>query len=385
MQLRIYTRILLKGWWLILLAILLSVSVALVVTIRQTPIYKTSTTFLVSPAKSLESTSLGNTLYSWDLISRREGAMATYVEIATSRSVLNAAYSELALTKSQLKNINVTSEVVPSTNIIKVTVEADDPRLAKTVADMVGQKTITYIQGLSEVYDLKPLDVAFVPPSPSKPQRTQNLVLAVLLGSVVGVGAAFLLHYLRWPVQTIGGINFTDGDTGIFNRRYFSQRLEEELSRAKRHHHPLSIALMDIEHLDLVNDMRLPHLRNEALRRVGLFLKQSLRDEDLVARFEGDKFAVLLPDTPGPEAEQAIQKLQATMEQSAFELGEVGVKLKLGTTAGIVTYNFNGYGRNELIARAEKTLQRARDNGDKIYLVQDDEESETHQDEPAND
>ena len=79
---------------------------------------------------------------------------------------------------------------------------------------------------------------------------------------------------------------------------------------------------MSIERLDMIGDSR-PDLRSEALRRVGLFLKQYLREEDLVARFKGDTFALLFLDTSGPDAEQILKKLQTRMEWSVFELEEV--------------------------------------------------------------
>jgi len=231
---------------------------------------------------------------------------------------------------------------------------------------------------------MKPLDRAYLPQSPSKPKKTQNLLLATLLGSVVGVGSAFLLNYLRSPAETITGMTITDGDTGVYNRVYFLQRLGEELSRARRHHHSLSLALLNIEYLDALPDMRLPRLRNEALRRVGLFLKRHLREEDLVARFEGDMFALLFPDTPGVDAEQILDKLQTRMEWSIFELEQGNVKLNLTATSGIVTYNFNGINREEFLLMAEKTLRQARDNSSgKVYLSDDHEEVGMRQNEPT--
>lgn len=370
MELRRYLQIILKGWWLILPAILISVSSALVITYSQTPIYRTSATFVVSPGDSLST--MSEVFRGLDSLSKREGVMSTYVEIATSNTVAGAVYEKMDLTQKQIKHLQVSSEMIPSTNIIRIIVEADDPLVAKTCADLVGQETMKYVKNLYEIYDIKPLDPAYAPRSPSNLNTTQNLVMAALLGTALGVGSSFLLHYLRSSEEEIVGITIIDVDIGVYNRHYFLQRLGEELSRASRHHHPLSLALLNVERLDMIRDMRRPDLRVEALRRVGLFLKQYLREEDLVARFEGDTFALLLPDTSGPDAEQLLQRVQTRMEWSVFELEEGSVKLNLTATSGIVAYDFsgdNGTSRDELVAKAERTLRKARDDGyGKVYL-----------------
>jgi len=370
MELKRYLQIIWKGWWLILPAILVSVSVGLVITYTQPQIYRTEATFIVSPAASFSTPN--DVLRGLNSLSQREGVMSTYVEIATSSTIRNAVYQELNLTESQRKHLSIGSELIPSTNLIKISVSSNDPKLAKEVVDTVGQQTIDYVKGLYEIYDMKLLDPAYVPRSPSKPQKVENLVLAALLGAVVGVGSAFLLDYLRSSEEVATGLNILDPDTGIYNRYYFLQRLSEELSRARRHERPLSLALMSVENLDVTPGM-VPRLKNEALRRVGIFLKQYLRNEDLVARYEGDTFALLFPDTTGPDAEQMLKSLHTRMEWSIFEL-DGGVKLNLTPNSGVVAYDLNGTGRDKLVSKLVDTLQRAREEGyGKVYLLQKDE------------
>ncbi len=371
MELEHYLKVVLKGWWLILPALLISVSSALVFTYSQTPIYRTVATFVVSPGSSFGN--VDDVIRGLDTLTKRDSILATYAHIAVSDTIVKTVYAKMDLTTEQRRNLEVSSELVSPTNILKIIVESDDPAIAKTCADMVGQETIEYIDNLGEVYDMKPLDPAYTPPSPSKPDQVQNLVLAVILGAGVGVGLVFVREYLSSSREGIVGATFTDEDTGIYNRHYFLQRLGEELSRAKRHTYPLSMALMKVDRLDVIKDMRLPHLRNSVLRRVALFLKQYLREEDLVARFEGDTFALLFPDTPGTDAEQILEKLHTRMEWSIFELEQVGMKLNLTATSSVVTYNFNGVEREELVARAESTLQSVNSHGyGKVYLFGED-------------
>ncbi|GAB4534083.1 MAG: hypothetical protein Kow0063_16800 [Anaerolineae bacterium] len=389
MELRSYLRVMLRGWWLILSTLLIAISAGLVFTYSQTPIYRSTATFVASPSSSLGQFS--DFMRSLDSLTSRNQIILTYIEIATSKTVLKSVHEQLGLTKAQIENMEVSGELVPSTNIIKIIVESDDPLIAQMAADLVGQKAIEYMKDLYEPYDIKPLDPASPPKGPSKPQKAQNLALAGVLGLVVGVGSAFLLEYLRSSEDVITGVTIVDGDTGVYNRYYFLQRLGEELSRANRHRNPLSLAMMQIEHLDAIGDMRLPRLRNEVLRRVALFLKRYLREEDVVARFEGDKFALLLPDTPGPDAKQILEKLHNRLEWNIFELEERGIKLNLTASSGLAVYSFNGAGRDDLLAAAEKALQHASQNADsKVHLfsngsqVPADKEMEVDQHETTN-
>jgi diguanylate cyclase (GGDEF)-like protein len=351
-----------------------------VFTYNQTPIYRTSATFIVSPSDSLSE--LKDVFTGLNMLSKRDGIMMTYTEIATSRTILDAVYKEMGLTKEQLEYLNVSSEMVPSTNIIRITVESNDPLIAKDCANLIGQETIKYVGNLYEAYGMKLLDPAYIPRLPSKPKKAQNLILAAILGSLLGGGLAFLAEYLRSPKVSIASVNIIDSATGVYNRYYFLQRLGEELSRAKRHRYPLSLGLMSIERLDTIGDMRFPQLRNEILRRVAFYIKQYLREEDIMARFEGEKFAFLLPDTDGQSAQEILKKLQTRIEWNVFELEESDIKLNLTSVCGVAAYDLNGSGRDELLSEAETALQRAGvSNGySKICLS---EQKDSRQDEPT--
>jgi diguanylate cyclase (GGDEF)-like protein len=364
MELRKLMQVILRGWWLVVSALLVTVTSGLVFTYTRTPIYESTATFVVSPSRSL--TEFSEFMRIVDSLSKREGVMTTYVTIVTSKTVLDASYEELELTQDQIDNLKVKSELIPSTNVIKITVESDNPLTAKTVADLVGQKTSEYIRNLYEPYDMKPLDPAFVPEEPTKPEKVENLILAAMLGLLVGVGSAFWLDHLRSSAETVANVNIMDADIGVYNQHYFLKRLGEELSRAKRHQHPFSLALMKIEDLEMISNMHLPHQRIDTLRRVALRLKQYLREEDLLARFAGDKFALLLPDTTSSDAKEILEKLQDRLAWDIFEVEAGGMKLNLTATSGVATYHHNGAGRDELLGNAEKALQSA--SSGRIYL-----------------
>src|SRR2546428_6623724 len=101
----------------------------------------------------------------------------------------------------------------------------------------------------------------------------------------------------------------TDALTGIHNYRYFYDRLEEEVARAERRGAPLTLAFFDIDDLKVVNDTYGHLVGNEVLRTLGQTISKHVRLEDVPARYGGDEFPIVMPDTPPEEAEKAVARL----------------------------------------------------------------------------
>ena len=120
MELRYYLRIILRGWWLILSTLLIAVSFTLVFTYSQTPIYRTDATFVVSPSSTFDSVS--EVIRGLDTLTKRDSILATYAHVAASNVIVKMVYNEMELTLDQRKNLDVSSELVPPTNIIKIIV-----------------------------------------------------------------------------------------------------------------------------------------------------------------------------------------------------------------------------------------------------------------------
>ncbi len=195
MTFRTFLRVILRGWWLILPALLSALAIAWYLTAQQTPIYRTEATYVVSPSSGLDT--VGDVVRGLDTLTRRDSIMSTYAAIATSRLIRDQVCDELDLTPAQKENLTINSEQVHPTNIIEIAVESDDPDLAKAAASLVGEKTTEYVNSLYELYDIKPLDPPYTPREPFKPNLVQNLVLAAVLGLLVGVALAFLAEALR--------------------------------------------------------------------------------------------------------------------------------------------------------------------------------------------
>jgi diguanylate cyclase (GGDEF)-like protein len=237
----------------------------------------------------------------------------------------------------------------------------------------VGKKTVAYVEKLYGVYQLEALDTATPPTAPIRSTATTNVILGVLLGLGLGLGLAFFSEYMQSPLETMMNLGILDEETGAYNKRYFAQRLGEEMSRAKRNRYPLSLALMNVDDAGMMRTSLSPQFRSEALRKVTVFLKQYLREEDVMSRLDGTTFAFLLPDMPESKAKGIMEKLQTRVAWTAFEMEKSGVKLNLSGAAGVVAYNYNGTSQAEFLDKASRALQLAETGGyGKVYALSED-------------
>lgn len=373
MELKIYLRTLLRKWWVVVPVFLVTFTSTVVFTFTQVPTYRSIATFVVAPNASFED--VKSFVSGLEILSRRTEIATTYAEVASSRLVKQEAAAALDIAPEQRQNLSVESEVVAGTNVLQIMVEGEDPALVRDLANAVGARTMAYVYDLYETFDLRLLDQAPLPTSPIKPNKTLNLALGAVFGLVLGGGLAFLSEYLQTPLENVTGFGIFDNETGSYNKRYFKQRLGEEMIRAKRNEYPLSLALLNIDQLDVTGKSSSPQVRSELLRKVSVFLRQYLRDEDVMARLDGTVFAFLLLDTPEEQARAMMERLQTAISWTPFEVEKSGVKFNLVSTGGIAPYRYNGTGQDEFLARAQSALQEAETAGyGKIRLLSDDGE-----------
>ena len=224
MELKIYLRILMRKWWLFVPIFLLTVISTIVFTLNQPPVYKATTTFVARPIDSFD-----NFAYGVDLLSRQTQIVATYAEVANSHLIKAQAANELGLSPEQMDNISVESRVLADTNVLEITVYGSDPALVRAFADNVGAKTVAHVERLYQTYELELLDEAALPFTPIEPNKTLNLAIGTLLAVVLGVSAAFLSEYLQTPAELTTNFGILDDETGVYNERYLTQRLREEI------------------------------------------------------------------------------------------------------------------------------------------------------------
>ena len=158
-------------------------------------------------------------------------------------------------------------------------------------------------------------------------------------------------------------LSITDSLTGLFNRRYFEERFIEELHRSGRHGLSFSLAMIDIDDFKLFNDTEGHLAGDEVLKYIANSAKECLRVIDVIARFGGEEFAVIMPQTEKDEAFLVAERIRNTVKEqfpcarTAFPRDFITVSI------GISTFPHDGKERKELIRHADKALYRAKMEG----------------------
>lgn len=151
-----------------------------------------------------------------------------------------------------------------------------------------------------------------------------------------------------------------DDLTGLYNRRYLNTRLEEEIERLKRTKGSLSLILIDVDSFKQVNDTYGHLVGDKVLAKLGEILKHSTRRVDIVARWGGEEFAIIMPETDLSGAKTFADRLRRNVEN--FDFG-FQVTISLG-----VVSDFKGSSFDEILTRADEALYRAKENRNRVVI-----------------
>lgn len=152
----------------------------------------------------------------------------------------------------------------------------------------------------------------------------------------------------------------TDGLTGIYNRRYLDQRLQEELDRSRRYNNPVSILLLDIDHFKNVNDTYGHLCGDYALRGIAAELHRNLRSIDILGRYGGEEFCCILPETPLDQAYNLAERCRTQI--AATPLGCIDHQLSVTASIGVAE-QLPDETADSLIKRADDALYQAKHQG----------------------
>lgn len=156
-------------------------------------------------------------------------------------------------------------------------------------------------------------------------------------------------------------LSLTDELTSLPNRRAFMRRLEDEVGRVQRYGSPLSLAMIDLDDFKQINDQYGHTAGDEVLRNFSANILSVFRHHDMVSRYGGEEFAVLLPNTNNEGALWALKKVQKRAQDIRYECN--GVTLPMPTfSAGVALYK-PGETPSSLISRADSALYRAKRMG----------------------
>ena len=156
-------------------------------------------------------------------------------------------------------------------------------------------------------------------------------------------------------------LSVTDALTGLFNRRHFEDTLEREFLRAVRYKNNLSFAIIDIDYFKKVNDTYGHSTGDYILKEVAYLISQTFRKTDMVFRYGGEEFAVIITETPLEKALYPLERLRKTVEEYDFK--HKGQNLKVTISVGVSEVAEGVDTVHKLFELADKALYQAKENG----------------------
>jgi len=149
--------------------------------------------------------------------------------------------------------------------------------------------------------------------------------------------------------------------TGLYNRRYLDSTLERELARCQREGQPLSLMLIDLDRFKQINDTYGHQAGDAVLRQLATMLGTQARQADVICRYGGEEFLLLLPQMSQAAALEKAEHWRRSFEQARVEFGEF--RLQATLSIGIATYPGHGTTAQALIRGADEALYRAKNEG----------------------
>ncbi len=173
---------------------------------------------------------------------------------------------------------------------------------------------------------------------------------------------AGLKREMRMAQEKLAEMSVRDELTGMFNRRYFREALEREVSGAQRYGHGLALCMIDLDHFKRVNDTHGHLFGDRVLHEFGRLLNESIRKYDVGCRYGGEEFAVILPDTSLDKAMALCERFRERVK--AHEFTYENLTIHITTSVGVAARPAGGIitGR-QLIDLADKALYRAKSQG----------------------
>ena len=179
--------------------------------------------------------------------------------------------------------------------------------------------------------------------------------------SLIGNNISLIAEKIRLFQET-QRLALTDGLTGLYNVRFFYDMLNKEIARSKRYHTLFSLILFDIDDFKVINDTHGHQAGDDVLRSVASTLKAVSRETDIVVRYGGEEFILMLPSTPKNEALTLADRIREKVEEYSY-LGKETVKITM--SGGVATFPEDAEDSKTLLYAADMAMYEAKGKGKK--------------------
>jgi len=163
--------------------------------------------------------------------------------------------------------------------------------------------------------------------------------------------------------RIIEELSFTDSMTGLYNYRYFYKRLNEELFRSRRYYRNLALAIFDIDDFKVFNDTYGHQAGDTVLRQIGTYLRELVRATDVVCRYGGEEFCIIMQETDLGEVRASIERLRKKIESYEFESEYSEKTQKVTVSIGAAVYPSDAETADKLIYCADMAMLKAKSEG----------------------
>jgi diguanylate cyclase (GGDEF)-like protein len=164
-------------------------------------------------------------------------------------------------------------------------------------------------------------------------------------------------------------MSYTDALTGLANQRYMYKRLEEEINRSRRYSRPLAFVIFDIDDLKTINDTYGHQAGDALLKQVGQALKKSTRAIDIIARYGGDEFCVVMPESDEETSVKFMRRMLETIAGTEIRLEGITEALHCSVSMGGALFPKHAKEAQKLVYAADMALLQAKEKGRNRFLI----------------
>lgn len=219
-------------------------------------------------------------------------------------------------------------------------------------------KTAVTISAVSSFIILA-IDLLFAPRTPSNIHFESDLVLSCVF-VIIAWTIGFYVRLEHKHIDSLKELANMDGLTGLYNHRYFYERLSKSIGQCRTDGTNLALLFIDVDSFKIYNDINGHQQGDKVLRSISDILKSNARENDFISRYGGEEFAIILPSTTEQEALKIAERLRLATEKQHFEGQEYMPNQNLTISIGIAAFPTMAKSETELVKFADEALYRAK-------------------------